>query len=112
MKRSIKSIKRFVSFEELQSLSDDEELLVSRISINALYAFAELGKFKNKEKIELIDMAHKRLRIADDINYENGHNRPIWGITLTAKDVKIIFDDPELYSETSIRKQKNEIKSL
>lgn len=112
MKRSIESMKRFVTFEELQSLSDDEELLVSRISINALYAYAQLGKFKNKEKIELIDMAHKRLRIADDVNYQNGHHQPIWGITLSAKDVKIIFDDPELYSSASIRKQKNEIKSL
>lgn len=108
----MENMKRFVNFKELQSLSDDEELLVSRISINALYVFAQLGKFKNKEKIELINMAHNRLRIADDINHENGHNRPIWGITLTAKDVKIIFDDPELYSEASIRKQKNEIKSL
>ena len=112
MKRSMENMKRFVNFKELQSLSDDEELLVSRISINALYVFAQLGKFKNKDKIELINMAHNRLRIADDINHENGHNRPIWGITLTAKDVKIIFDDPELYSEASIRKQKNEIKSL
>ena len=108
----MENMKRFVTFDELQSLSDDEELLVSRISINALYVFAQLGKFKNKEKIELINMAHNRLRIADDVNYQNGHHQPIWGITLFAKDVKIIFDDPELYSPASIRKQKNEIKSL
>ena len=63
--------------------------------------------------IPITDQQISELReFADDINYENGHNRPIWGITLTAKDVKIIFDDPELYSEASIRKQKNEIKSL
>ena len=112
MKRSIDSMKRYVAFEELQNLSDDEELLVSRISINALYAFAQLGKFKNKEKIELINMAHGRLRIADDINYQNGHFQPIWGITMAAKDAKIIFDNPEYYSLTSIRKQKNEIKAI
>ena len=112
MKRSIDSMKRYVAFEEFQNLSDDEELLVSRISINALYAFAQLGKFKNKEKIELINMAHNRLRIADDINYQNGHLQPIWGITMAAKDAKIIFDNPEYYSLTSIRKQKNEIKVI
>ena len=105
-------MKNFLTYEELQNLSDDEELLVSRISINALYAFAQLGKFKNKDKIELIDIAHKRLRIADNINYQNGHHQPIWGITMVAKDAKIIFDNPEYYSSTSIRKQKNEIKSL
>ena len=105
-------MKNFLTYEELQSLSDDEELLVSRISINVLYAFAQLGKFKNKDKIELIDIAYKRLRIADDINYEKGRHCPIWGITMVAKDAKIIFDNPEYYSSTSIRKQKNEIKSL
>lgn len=112
MKRSIDSMKRYVAFEEFQNLSDDEELLVSRISINALYAFAQLGKFKNKEKIELINMAHGRLRVADNIKYESGSCRSVWGITMVAKEAKIIFDDPEQYSPASIRKQKNEIKLL
>ena len=105
-------MKNFLTYEELQSLSDDEELLVSRISINALYTFARLGKFNNKEKIKLINMLHGRLKTADDINYEKGRHCPIWGITMVAKDAKIIFDNPEYYSSTSIRKQKNEIKSL
>lgn len=90
-------LKRFISFEDLIKLDDEQKILVSRIFINSRFAYIQLKENIdkenfNKEEFYKIAKIHKRLLDADKKN----RSLPVWGIQLSVKEIKEAFSTEDI----------------
>lgn len=95
--RNIKNSKRYIDYEDLIKLDDEQKILVSRIIINN--KFAKMQLFVNAQLSEKFDLSelkkitdiHSKLCDADE-----NKKRPVWDIELTVKEIKEVFSKEDV----------------
>ncbi len=97
--------KLFLKYEDLDNLNENDEVLVSRVTIQSAYAIAQLNYQRNGkdgEKLDKLSAIHWRLRELDKKLY-NEKKRIAYGIKMTVKEIKATFSKEDIHGAGLIR---------